>query len=186
MTKLQKGDVKPLKRVFTVHNLLTCSLLLPLIAAAETLLYLIKLPAWPVMLCMVSYFLAEKKREKAGHIILGGLLGELSCLILNLVFMPLVWLPLLGEKAHFAGLVLYVLVFVGLIVLLDNTWPRVFNSFAFLFFLAAALGYKSDALPALFSRTPLPFVWMAETLFGGTAVVLGCIGIGKIVRMTGN
>lgn len=175
-----------MKKVWTAHNLLVCSLLLPLIAVAETLLHVVKLPAWPVMLCMVSYFLAEKKPEKAGHIILGGLLGELSCLILNLVFMPLVWLPLLGEKSHFAGLIIYVLVFVGLIVLLDHTWPRVFNSFAFLFFLAAALGYKSDVLPAFLSGVPLPFVWMAETLLGGTCIILGCIGIGKIVKMTGH
>jgi hypothetical protein len=173
-----------LRKVFTVHNLLTCGLLLPLIAAAEALLHVIKFPAWPVMLCMVSYFLAEKKREKASHIILGGLLGELSCLMLHVVFMPLIWLPLFGEKAHFVGLVLYVLVFVGLIVLLDKTWPRVFNSFAFLFFLAAALGYKSDVLPAFLSKVPVPFVWMAETLIGGALIILGCMGIGKIIRMT--
>jgi hypothetical protein len=170
-----------MNKIFNKGNLLTCALLLPLIAAAEILLFLLKLPAWPVMLCMVSFFLAEREREKTGHIVLGGALGELSCLILNLVFIPLIWLPLFGDAAHFAGIVVFVLIFVGLIVLLVGVLPKFFNSFAFLFFVAAALGYKSDTVPELLAKLPLPLVWMAETLAGGTLIILACVGIGTIV-----
>jgi hypothetical protein len=170
------------EKIFTKRNLLTCALLLPLIAIAETLLFWLKLPAWPVMVCMVSFFLAEQEREKTGHIVLGGALGELSCLILNLVFMPLIWLPLFGDTARFAGVVVFVLIFVGLIVLLLGVLPRFFNSFAFLFFLASTLGYKSDTVPELLAKVPLPFVWMAETLVGGTLIIMGCVGIGVVVK----
>ncbi|MDR1444468.1 MAG: hypothetical protein LBI94_06280 [Treponema sp.] len=157
-------------------------MLLPLIAIAEVLLSLLKLPAWPVMVCMVSFFLAEQEWEKTGHIVLGGAVGELSCLILNLVFIPLIWLPVFGDKARFAGAVVFVLIFVGLIVLLLGVLPRFFNSFAFLFFLAGTLGYKSDTVPELLAKLPLPLVWTAETLLGGTLIILGCTGIGMIVK----
>jgi hypothetical protein len=171
-----------MEKIFNRRNLLTCALLLPLIAVAEVLLFLLKLPAWPVMVCMVSFFLAEQERGKLPHIVLGGALGELSCLILNLVFIPLIWLPLFGNAARFAGIVIFVLIFVGLIVLLLGVLPKFFNSFAFLFFLASALGYKSDTVPELLAKLPLPLVWMAETLAGGTLIILGCVGIGTVVK----
>jgi hypothetical protein len=113
---------------------------------------------------------------------LGGALGELSCLILNLVFIPLFWLPIFGDGARFAGVVVFVLIFVGLIVLLLGVLPKFFNSFAFLFFLASTLGYKSDTVPELLAKLPLPLVWMAETLAGGTLIILGCVAIGAIVK----
>ncbi|MFP3090286.1 hypothetical protein LQZ21_08160 [Treponema sp. TIM-1] len=171
-----------MEKIFNKGNLLTCALLLPLIAIAEVLCFVLKLPAWPVMLCMVSFFLAEQEREKTGHIVLGGALGELSCLLLNLVFIPLIWLPLFGEAARFAGVVVFVLIFVGLIVLLLGVLPKFFNSFAFLFFLAGTLGYKSDTVPELLAKLPLPLIWMAETLVGGTLIILGCVGIGTVVK----
>jgi hypothetical protein len=171
-----------MEKIFNKRNLLTCALLLPLIALAEVLLFVCKLPAWPVMVCMVSFFLAEQEKEKTGHIVLGGALGELSCLILNAVFIPMIWLPLFGDKTRFAGVVVFVLIFVGLIVLLLGVLPKFFNSFAFLFFLASTLGYKSDTVPELFAKIPLPLVWMAETLAGGTLIILGCVGIGAIVK----
>jgi hypothetical protein len=171
-----------MEKIFNKRNLLTCALLLPLIAIAEVLLFLLKLPAWPVMVCMVSFFLAEQEREKLPHIVLGGALGELSCLILNFVFIPRFWLPVFGEGALFAGVVVFVLIFVGLIVLLLGVLPKFFNSFAFLFFLAATLGYKSDTVPEVLTKLPLPLVWMAETLLGGTLIILGCVGIGVIVK----
>jgi hypothetical protein len=171
-----------MEKIFTKRNLLTCALLLPLIAAAETLLFFLKLPAWPVMVCMVSFFLAEQEREKLPHIVLGGALGEFSVLILNFVFIPKFWLPVFGDSARFAGVVVFVLIFVGLIVLLLGVLPRFFNSFAFLFFLAATLGVKSDTVPELLAKLPLPLVWMAETLAGGTLIIMGCVGIGGIVK----
>ncbi|MDR2019526.1 MAG: hypothetical protein LBQ14_02035 [Treponema sp.] len=171
-----------MEKIFNKRNLLTCALLLPLIAIAEVLLFALKLPAWPVMVCMVSFFLAEQEREKLGHIVLGGALGELSVLILNLFFVPRFWLPLFGDGARFAGVVVFVLIFVGLIVLLLGVLPKFFNSFAFLFFLAGTLGYKSDTLPELLAKAPLPLVWMAETLAGGTLIILGCVGIGAVVK----
>jgi hypothetical protein len=59
---------------------LTCVLLPPLIAVAEAPLFLLKLPAWPVMVCMVSFFLAEQERGKTPHIVSDGALGELDTL----------------------------------------------------------------------------------------------------------
>ncbi|MDR0388420.1 MAG: hypothetical protein LBH57_10345, partial [Treponema sp.] len=92
------------------------------------------------------------------------------------------WIPLFGNTARFAGVVVFVLIFVGLIVLLLGVLPKFFNSFAFLFFLAATLGYKSDTVPELIAKLPLPLVWMAETLVGGTLIILGCVSIGTIVK----
>ncbi|MDR2178398.1 MAG: hypothetical protein LBP20_10225 [Treponema sp.] len=171
-----------MEKIFNRRNLLTCALLLPLIALAETLLFLLKLPAWPVMVCMVSFFLAEQEREKLPHIVVGGALGELSVLILNFVFIPLIWLPVFGDPARFAGVVVFVLIFVGLIVLLLGVLPKFFNSFTFLFFLAATLGAKSDTVPEVLAKVPLPLVWIAETLAGGALIILGCISIGAIVK----
>jgi hypothetical protein len=171
-----------MEKIFNKQNLVTCALLLPLIALAETLLFFLKLPAWPVMVCMVSFFLAEQEREKTGHIVFGGAVGELGYLVLTGLFLPLFWLPLFGDGARFAGMIIFVLIFVGLIVLLVGVLPRFFNSFAFLFFLAATLGAKSDTVPEFLAKVPLPLVWMAETLAGGTLVILGCVGIGAIVK----
>jgi hypothetical protein len=164
--------------------MLTCALLLPLIAIAEGLLFFLKLPAWPVMLSMVAFFLAEQEREKISHIVLGAALGELSIFILYFIFLPLVWRPLFGSAGttSFIGVILYVLIFVGLIVLLLGVLPKFFNSFAFLFFLAGTLGIKSDTVPEFLAILPTPIIWMAETLAGGTLIILGCVGIGTTVK----
>jgi hypothetical protein len=171
-------------KIFNKKNLITCVLLLPLIALAEGLLFAVKLPAWPVMLSMVAFFLAEQKKEELGHIVLGGALGELSILFLYFVYVPSIWQPLFGKTAvvTFTGVIVFVLIFVGLIVLLTGVLPKFFNSFAFLFFLAGTLGFKTDAAPAFLPNAPVPLIWMAETLVGGTLIILGCVAIGGVVK----
>ncbi|MDR2072096.1 MAG: hypothetical protein LBP60_01495 [Spirochaetaceae bacterium] len=171
-------------KIFNKKNLVTCALLLPLIAMTEGLLFACKFPAWPVMLSIVAFFLAEQEREKLGHIVLGGAIGELSILFLYLVYVPSVWQPSFGTTATatFIGVIVFVLIFVGLIVLLTDVLPKFFNSFTFLFFLAGTLGIKSDAAPGFLAKTPVPLVWMAETLVGGTLLILGCVAIGSVVK----
>jgi hypothetical protein len=83
----------------------------------------------------------------------------------------------LDATAAFMGLELamlvYVIVFVYLIVALGEIIPVIFNNYAFMFFLIAAVAAKTPA--------PNVFVWMGVEVVGGAIVIAAVLGIMKIL-----
>lgn len=157
--------MESLKKIFRKDQLLTAVLLLLLIAAGETACHYAGLPAWPLFACMVAFFLAELKTHEIPKIIVGAVTGEFAMWLLAVVWLPSVS----GAIGSFPAQLIFVLIFVGCIVLFGPVLPWFLNSFTFLFFLISTLG-------APFS----PFVWMAISGLGGTVIILGCVLIHRL------
>lgn len=155
-----------IKSVFNKASLLTTVLILTWIALGELTLHLTGLPTWPVFACMVCFFLAEQKTSEIAKIVVGAVTGEFMMWVL-----PVLWMPAVsGALGAFAAQVVFVLIFVGCIVLFGHVLPWFLNSNTFMFFLIAAI-----ATPVV------PFTWMAVSAIGGTVIILGCVGISKVV-----
>ena len=165
-----------MNKIFTKPVMLTCVLLLAWIAVWEIILHNGHFPTWPVFLCMVSFFLAHQNTAEISKIIIGACVGELAVYFLAFHYLPAV-------DRSFTLQLVFILVFVGLIVLFQNTVPKVFNSYAFLFCMVGALGARADNLePTIFKGLPIIVAWLVLTAVGGTIVVYGCVMIGKIVK----
>lgn len=156
-------------KVFTKHNILFGFLLVSFIIVFEILLARLALPAWPAFMVMIFFFVAHEDVKLAPNILIGGLAG-IICVILLEKFIGALE-PALGAEAAkltFIGLFVYA------IVLLKDAIPYVFNSYAFMFFLVAAL--------ALHGGSGNPYVWMGVELIIGGVFVAGVLGIGRLVE----
>jgi hypothetical protein len=156
-------------KVFSKKNILFGFLLVAFIIVFEIILAHFALPAWPAFMVMIFFFTAHEDVRMAPNIIIGGLAG-IACAILIKEFMHLLG-PSLGleaAKLTFIGL------FVYSIVLLKDAIPYVFNSYAFMFFLVAALAAKEPGHAD-------PYVWMGIELIVGTVFIAGILGINRIV-----
>jgi hypothetical protein len=152
----------------TKHTMLFGLLLVAFIIVFEILLAFLNLPAWPAFMVMIFFFIAHEDNKQIAPILIGGLAG-IVCVILIKPFIAYLG-PLVGAEAAkltFIGLFVYA------IVLLKDAIPAVFNSYAFMFFLVAALAAKS--------ANPNPYVWMAVEFVVGSVFIVGIIGINKIV-----
>ena len=158
--------MESLKKAFSKAQLLTVFLLLAWIAVGEYVFHIAGLPTWPMFTCMVSFFLAEQKKEEIIKIVVGAMTGEFMIWVLVTLWMP----ATASTLGSFPAQLIFVLVFVGCIVLFGSVLPWFLNSFTFLFFLVAALGKPFS-----------PFLWMAISAVGGTIIILGCVVITKIV-----
>jgi hypothetical protein len=102
----------------------------------------------------------------APNILIGGLAG-IVCVVLIDQF-KLAAVPYLGEEAAklaFIGL------FVYSIVLFKDAVPYVFNSYAFMFFLVAALAGGAKGKP---------WTWMGVELVFGGIFIAGVLGIARL------
>jgi len=161
-------------KVFNKAKLTTMVLLLALIAVVTLIMEHMELPSWPVFLMMIAFFAVEQNVKMIPNILIGGAFGTLNLIILGKIWMPATVASL---GAGTASLV-YVLIFVGLIVLLGDVGdilPKIFNTYAFLYFLASSMG-AAMAKPA-----PNLVLWIILELVGGAIIVAGCVGIGKII-----
>lgn len=117
---------------------------------------------------MIFFFEAHMDIKKAPHILVGGLFGIVNIILIKMF---------LGATAASMGLELamlvYVIVFVYLIVALGEVVSIVFNNYAFMFFLVAAVAAKAPA--------PNVFVWMGVEVVGGALVIAAILGIMKIM-----
>ncbi|MGX8701015.1 hypothetical protein [Caproiciproducens sp.] len=155
-----------LQKVFNKGSVLTTILLLILIAVGTIVLELIALPTWPMFAVMVLFFLAEQKKSEVVKIIVGALTGEFLLWVMEALWIPAT-MKALG--ASYSSLI-FILIFVGCIVLFGPLLPWFLNSFTFMIFLVAAMG-----------KPFLPFQWMAITAIAGTAIIFGCILVNTIV-----
>ena len=146
--------------------------LLVLIVILELILHHFHLPAWPAFLVMIFFFENHMDPKKASHIIIGGLFG-IFCLVMTGAFIK-AFAPMIGfmtARLTFICLVVYAIVVFG------EMLPQVFNNYAFMFFLVSGLAATVQT-PA-----PNPFLWMGIEVVGGTATILGVIGIGKLMAL---
>lgn len=144
--------------------------LLVLIVALELTLHHFHLPVWPAFLVMIFFFEAHMDRRKTPHLLLGGFAG-IVCYLLTVEFVRAVG-PVTGTAA--ARLV-FICLAVYAIVALGEMLPVVFNNYAFTFFLVSGLAARAEDAP------PEPWLWIGVELLGGTAVILGVLGIGRIM-----
>jgi hypothetical protein len=142
--------------------------LIIVVALVEIISGKLGFPAWPAFMVMIFFFEAHMDIKKAPHILVGGLFGIVNIILIKMF---------LGATAASMGLELamlvYVIVFVYLIVALGEVVSIVFNNYAFMFFLVAAVAAKGPA--------PNVFVWMGVEVVGGALVIAAILGITKIM-----
>ncbi|WP_051273337.1 DUF1097 family protein [Desulfotruncus alcoholivorax] len=155
--------------IFAKSRVIFGVLLIALIMIGEIVLHITNLPTWPAFVCMILYFYAHMDPKQIPHIIIGSLFGLVN--YITLVMFVKAMAPTIGL---FPAQLIYIGLFVGLIVLLKDHVSVVFNNNAFLLLFVA--GVASKVPPA-----PQPMQWIAVQLIGGTALVLGVLGVQKIV-----
>jgi hypothetical protein len=142
--------------------------LLVLIAAFELLIGHFKLPGWPAFLAMIFFFVEHMDPKKATHIIAGGVFG----IALILLAKPIIGLlaPIMGVEL---GGLAFVLILVYAIVAFGEMVPLLFNNYAFMYLTVTGVAAQQP--------NPNPFLWMAIAAVGGTALIAGVIGIGRLM-----
>lgn len=157
-----------MEKVFTKKNILFGFLLVAFIIVFEIILARLSLPAWPAFLVMIFFFVVHEDIKQAPNILIGGLAG-IFCIVLSSLFIE-TFQSILG---HESAKLLFIGLFVYSIVLLKDAIPYIFNSYAFMFFLVAAL-----ALP---TAKVSPFVWMGIEMVVGGIFIAGILGMNRIV-----
>jgi hypothetical protein len=155
-------------KVFSKKSILFGFLLVAFIIVFEIILARLGLPAWPAFMVMIFFFVVHEDVSLAPNILIGGLSG-IVCVVLIREFMHFFG-PSIGDEAAkltFIGLFVYA------IVLLKDALPYVFNSYAFMFFLVAAIASKEPGQS--------PYVWMAVELVVGAVFIAGILGINRVV-----
>jgi hypothetical protein len=157
-------------KIFTKQNALFGFLLVVFIIIFEIALPRLGLPAWPAFMVMIFFFIAHEDVKLAPDILIGGLAG-IVCVVLVKEFMAAFEPAVGGEAARltFIGLFVYA------IVMLKDAIPYVFNSYAFMFFLVAALAGRAP--------NPNPYVWMGVEFVVGGIFIAGIIGISRLVTV---
>lgn len=155
-------------QVFTRQSILFGFLLVAFIIVFEIILARLNLPAWPAFMVMIFFFVAHEDMKAVPHILIGGL-GGIFCVVLIREFTHAL-APLMGEEAAkltFIGLFVYA------IVLLKDAIPSVFNSYAFMFFLVAAIAARGPGAN--------PYVWMGIEIVVGAVFIAGILLINRVV-----
>lgn len=155
-------------KIFTKRNILFGFLLVAFVIVFEVLFFSLSLPAWPAFMVMICFFIVHEDSKHAPHILIGGLAG-IVCMVLCEMFIEALQ-PLMS---HEAAKFLFIGLFVYAIVMMKDALPYVFNSFAFMFFLVAALAKPS--------ATVSPYVWMVIELVAGAVFIAGILGMNRIV-----
>jgi hypothetical protein len=157
-------------RIFSKQDVLFGFLLVAFIIVFEIILARLKLPAWPAFMVMIFFFVVHEDARLTPNILIGGLAG-IICVILIKKFIAALE-PFIGAEA---AKLLFIGLFVYSIVLLKDAIPWVFNSFAFMFFLVAAL--------ALQTPNPNPYIWMGVEFIVGGIFIVGILGINKLTDL---
>ncbi|HOW82523.1 MAG TPA: DUF1097 family protein [Spirochaetota bacterium] len=148
-------------------NLVFGFLLVAFIIVFEIALARLGLPAWPAFMVMIFFFVAHEDLKAAPGILVGGLAG-IACVVLVKQFVHLLG-PAIG---HETAKLLFIGIFVYSIVMLKDSIPYVFNSYAFMFFLVSALAAQVPGSN--------PYVWMGVELVVGAVFIAGILAIARI------
>ena len=157
-----------MEKVFTKKGILFGFLLVAFIIVFEIILARLSLPAWPAFMVMIFFFVVHEDTKQAPNILIGGLAG-IVCVVLCIIFIEALQ-PAMG---HEAAKLLFIGLFVYSIVLLQDAIPYAFNSYAFMFFLVAALARPTAKVA--------PIVWMGVELIAGGIFIVGILGINRLV-----
>lgn len=163
MEQLQKPPI------FSKGRIVFCVLLVALVLIGEIVFHINHLETWPAFACMIIFFYYHMDPKQIPHIIIGSFFGILQYPLILLFIKA--FAPSVGI---FPAQLIYIGIFVGAIVLLKDHIPWVFNTNAFMLFFIAAVAAKVPPGPQVGQ-------WLAVQLIGGTALVLGVVGIQKIV-----
>jgi hypothetical protein len=185
--------------------------LIVLVLVGEVLLGHFKLPGWPAFMVMIFFIMEHMNKDKAPHILVGGLFG-IVCLILLTMFRS-VFAPMLGIEL---ATLLFVAIFIFAIVAFGEMVPMVLNNYAFMFFTVAAGvatfardaatgavtavvtaaagaagkagGAAAAAAVVEAAKAPLPppaispvYIWMGVEVVVGAIFIAGILGIVKIM-----
>jgi hypothetical protein len=150
-------------KLFSLHSVVFGFLLVAFIIVFELILARLGLAAWPAFMVMIFFFVAHEDVSMAPHILIGGLAGIL-CVVLIAQF-KLMAEPYLGEEA---AKLAFIGIFVYAIVLFKDAVPYVFNSYAFMFFLVAALAGGAKGTP---------WTWMGVELVFGSIFIAGVLAV---------
>jgi hypothetical protein len=145
-------------------------LLVAFIIVFEIILARLRLPAWPAFMVMIFFFVVHEDAKFTPNILIGGLTGIICAILIKKFIVGLE--PFMGTEA---AKLLFIGLFVYSIVLFKDAIPYVFNSFAFMFFLVAALAGQTP--------NPNPYIWMGVELIVGGIFIAGILGINKLVAM---
>lgn len=159
-----------MSKIFTKRNVLFGFLLVAFIIVFEIVMARLSLPAWPAFMVMIFFFVVHEDLRQAPHILIGGLMG-IVCAVLIGIFID-VLKPVMN---HETAKLLFIGLFVYAIVLLKDTIPWVFNSFAFMFFLVASMAPQAPMTN--------PYIWMGVELVVGSIFILGIEGMNRVVKM---
>jgi hypothetical protein len=153
---------------FDRHTLIFGLYLLVLVAIAEYVADYFKLPIWPGFMCMIFFFVEHMDIKKASHIVVGGL-GGIAAIML---FAPVIGFlaPYIGAEA---AKITLILALVYAIVAFGESFPMLFNSYAFMFLTVSGI--------ALAEPNANPLTWMAVAAVAGSLLIAGVVLIGKIM-----
>lgn len=157
-------------KIFSKQSLTFGFLLVAFIIVFEIILARLGLPAWPAFMVMIFFFVVHEDATLTPNILIGGLAGIICAVLIKYFIAALE--PFLGTEA---AKLLFIGLFVYSIVLLKDAIPYVFNSFAFMFFLVAALAGQAP--------DPNPYIWMGVELVVGGIFIAGILGINKLVAL---
>jgi hypothetical protein len=157
-----------MEKIFTKKGILFGFLLVVFIIVFEIILARLSLPAWPAFMVMIFFFVVHEDVKQSPNILIGGVAG-IFCVVLCGIFIDALK-PLIG---HEAAKLLFVGLFVYSIVLLQHVIPYVFNSYAFMFFLVAALAMPSAKVS--------PYTCMGIELVVGGIFILAILAINRLV-----
>tara|TARA_R110001599_G_scaffold353838_1_gene599672 strand:- start:32414 stop:32953 length:540 start_codon:yes stop_codon:yes gene_type:complete len=145
---------------------------LVLIVIIELTLHHFHLPAWPAIMVMIFFFVTHMEKSVIPHMILGGLVGIVGYMLAA----PFVQATGSLMGAETARLV-YICLFVFIIIVFGEMLPVLLNAYGFMFMLISSIAAGVEG------AEPDPWLWMAVELVGGTLIILGIVGIERLMVM---
>ncbi|VUD52479.1 hypothetical protein TDB9533_01638 [Thalassocella blandensis] len=171
-----------IREKFKKERLVFGAYLLVLIVVMESILHTFHLPGWPVFMVMIFFFESHMDLAKAPNILLGGIVG-IICFVLTVEFIQLS----AGFIDPGTARIIFICLVVYAIVAFGEIFPKVFNNYAFMYYLIsglAAFSISTTSTPDSQSTLPHPFIWMLLVLFGGSAVIAAIVGLRILVAKT--
>ena len=149
-------------KIFNKHNVVLGILLVALIIIGEFSLDPNHLATWPAFMIMVFFFMAHGKIKESPAILIGSFFGLCNLIFIKYWYMASV--PFFGGdmakytspetvEAMFNAKLIYVAVFVLAIIFLKDVLPWIFNDYAFMFFIVAALASGGNTVASLAAKT---------------------------------